>query len=197
MKIPVHKYHSVRHDQREPSAVSAHDEDETDAGVRRPTRHEARLYHQLHKWRAKGAPPRPSINMLRMDSAVLLRKTETKERSAPQRFVGCSSDQKSGLQGTWTESRLIVRHRESQRHGVSEFLRDAFALFFGVAKAYQRRRPTVVTTRRGGALSCANQESNDRANKCEGKITIPPPRQPSFSHERREWSAHRSWLASC
>ena len=70
-KICVHKYHSVLHDQREPSTVSTHDEDETDAGVRRPVRHEARLYHRLHKWRAIGAPPHPSINMLRMDSAVL------------------------------------------------------------------------------------------------------------------------------
>ena len=63
----------MRHDQREPSAVSAHDEDETDAGVRRPARHEARLYHQEHQRSAIGAPPRPSINMPRLDSAVLQR----------------------------------------------------------------------------------------------------------------------------
>ena len=72
-KIWVHKYHSVRHNQREPSAVSAHDEDETDAGVRRPARHEARLHHQEHQRSAIGAPPRPSINMTRIDSAVLQR----------------------------------------------------------------------------------------------------------------------------
>ena len=36
LRISVHKYHSVRHDQREPSAVSAHDEDETGEFVRRP-----------------------------------------------------------------------------------------------------------------------------------------------------------------
>ena len=71
MKISVHKYHSVRHDQREPSAVSAHDEDETDAGVRRPARHEARLHHQEHERSAIGAPPRPYINMPRLHSAVL------------------------------------------------------------------------------------------------------------------------------
>ena len=51
--------------------MSAHDEDETDAGVRRPARHEARLHHQEHQRSAIGAPPRPSINMPRMDSAVL------------------------------------------------------------------------------------------------------------------------------
>ena len=61
----------MRHDQREPSAVSAHDEDETDAGVRRPARHEARLHHQEHQRSATGAPPLPSINMPRIDSAVL------------------------------------------------------------------------------------------------------------------------------
>ena len=72
-EILVHKYHSVRHDQREPSAVSAHDEDETDAGIRRPARHEARLHHQEHQRSAIGAPPRPSINMPRLDSAVLQR----------------------------------------------------------------------------------------------------------------------------
>ena len=63
----------MRHDQREPSAVSAHDEDETDAGIRRPARHEARLHHQEHQRSAIGAPPRPSINMPRLDSAVLQR----------------------------------------------------------------------------------------------------------------------------
>ena len=70
-KIWVHKYHSVRHDQREPSTVSTHDEDETDAGVQRPARHEARLHHQEHQRNAIGAPPRTSINMPRLDSAVL------------------------------------------------------------------------------------------------------------------------------
>ena len=53
--------------------MSAHDEDETDAGVRRPARHEARLHHQEHQRSAIGAPPRPSINMPRLDSAVLQR----------------------------------------------------------------------------------------------------------------------------
>ena len=53
--------------------MSAHDEDETDAGIRRPARHEARLHHQEHQRSAIGAPPRPSINMPRLDSAVLQR----------------------------------------------------------------------------------------------------------------------------
>ena len=51
--------------------MSAHDEDETDAGVRRPARHEARLHHQEHERSAIGAPPRPYINMPRLHSAVL------------------------------------------------------------------------------------------------------------------------------
>ena len=71
LRISVHKYHSVRHDQREPSTVSAHDEDETGEFVRRPARQEARLYHSLRQRSAIGALPRPSINMPRLDSAVL------------------------------------------------------------------------------------------------------------------------------
>ena len=71
VRLSVHKYDSVRHDQREPSAVSAHDEDETDAGVRRPARHEARLHHQDHQRSAIGAPSRHSINMLRLDLSLI------------------------------------------------------------------------------------------------------------------------------
>ena len=71
LRLSVHKYDSVRHDQREPSAVSVHDEHETGEFVRRPARHEARLHHQEHQRSARGAPPRPSIHMTRLDSAVL------------------------------------------------------------------------------------------------------------------------------
>ena len=71
VKLSVHKYDSVRHDQREPSAVSVHDEHETGEFVRRPARHEARLHHQEHQRSAIGASPRPSIHMPRLDSAVL------------------------------------------------------------------------------------------------------------------------------
>ena len=71
VRLSVHKYDSVRHDQREPSAVSVHDEHETGEFVRRPARHEARLHHQEHQRSAIGASPRPSIHMPRLDSAVL------------------------------------------------------------------------------------------------------------------------------
>ena len=57
------------------------------------------------------------------------------ERVSPQRLAGCTSDQKWELQRTRRQFPLLVRHRESQRHGVSEFLRGAFAAFFVIANA--------------------------------------------------------------
>ena len=57
------------------------------------------------------------------------------ERVSPERLAGCTSDQKWGLQDTWRLSPFLVRHRESERHGVSEFLRGAFAAFFVIANA--------------------------------------------------------------
>ena len=58
---------------------------------------------------------------------------QTEERVSPQRLTGRTSDQKSGVQGTWRHSPFLVRHRDSKRHGVSEFLRGAFAAFFAIA----------------------------------------------------------------
>ena len=56
------------------------------------------------------------------------------ERVSPQRLAACTSDQKRELQRTWRQFPLLVRHRQYERHGVSEFLRGAFATFFGKAK---------------------------------------------------------------
>ena len=58
----------------------------------------------------------------------------TEERVSLERLTGCTSDQKSGLQDTWRQSPFLVRHRESERHGVSEFLRGVCATFFGKAQ---------------------------------------------------------------
>jgi hypothetical protein len=55
------------------------------------------------------------------------------ERVSHERLAGCTSDQESGLQDTWRQSPFLVRHRESERHGVSEFLRARFAAFFALA----------------------------------------------------------------
>ena len=60
---------------------------------------------------------------------------QARTRVSPQRLAGCTSDQKRELEGTWRQFPLLVRHRGSKRHGVCEFLRDAFATFFGKAKA--------------------------------------------------------------
>ena len=59
----------------------------------------------------------------------------TEERVSLERLTGCTSDQKSGLQDTWRQSPFLVRHRESERHGVSAFLRGVFAAFFVIANA--------------------------------------------------------------
>ena len=59
----------------------------------------------------------------------------TGERVSPQRLAGCTSDQKWELQGTWRQFPLLVRHRESERHGVSAFLRGVCATFFVIAHA--------------------------------------------------------------
>ena len=44
---------------------------------------------------------------------------QARTRVSPQRLAGCTSDQKWELQGTWRQFPLLVRHRESERHGVS------------------------------------------------------------------------------
>ena len=115
--------------------MSAHDEDETDAGVRRPARQEARIYHQLRLKSAIGAPPRPSINMTRMDAKVLQTFAQTEERTAPRRLDDFERDLQRELEDTWRQFPFLVRDRDSQRHGVSACLRGAFAPFFGIANA--------------------------------------------------------------
>ena len=147
-KIWVHKYHSVRHDQREPSAVSAHDEDETDAGVRRPARHEARLYHQEHQRSAIGAPPRPSINMPRLRSAVLrgvqksgnayllnglqdARRTKNRDCNAP-----------GGSPHFWSDT-VNLKGTASA---------NSFAASVLLFSEKHRSRRTVAATRRGGTV---------------------------------------------
>ena len=128
--------------------MSAHDEDETDAGVRRPARQEARIYHQLRLKSAIGAPPRPSINMTRMDAKVLQTFAQTEERTAPRRLDDFERDLQRELEGTRRQFPLLVRYCESQRHGVSEFLRGAFAHFFAEAKV-----PTVCRYNTSGGRS--------------------------------------------
>ena len=66
-KILVQKYHSLRHDQREPSTVSPHDGDETDAGVRRSARQEVQFHHQRHRKSAMAAQASHEFNMPRID----------------------------------------------------------------------------------------------------------------------------------
>ena len=89
-KIWVHKYHSVRHDQREPSAVSVHDEHETGEFVRRPARHEARLHHQEHQTskernRSVAAPFNPYATPGLGGAPEL---AEFGERVSPERLAG-------------------------------------------------------------------------------------------------------------
>ena len=59
---------------------------------------------------------------------------QTEERTAPRRLDEVEQDLQRGVEGTWTQSQLIVRYRESQRHGVSACLRSVLAHFFGKAK---------------------------------------------------------------
>ena len=56
----------------------------------------------------------------------LQRTNELEERVSPERLAG--------LQGAWRQSPFLVRHRESERHSVSEFLRGVCATFFGKAR---------------------------------------------------------------
>ena len=118
-RIWVHKYHAVRHDQREQSTVSTHDEDETYAGVRRPARHEARLHHQEHQRSAIGAPPRHSINMLRMDSAVLQHTADLEARLERERGTLCARFKKRGRQRAELPSAIEQRRSCCAACGVS------------------------------------------------------------------------------
>ena len=56
------------------------------------------------------------------------------ERVSPQRLAGCTSDQKRELEGSWRQSRLIVRTRECGRCSDGACLRARLALIFGKAK---------------------------------------------------------------
>ena len=93
---------------------------------------------------------------------------EPEERVSPQRLAGCTSDQKSGLQDTWRQSPFLVRCRESERHGVSEFLRARFAAFFVVANHPTDCRYNTSATSNGNAFRLTLlRVANSRGSKKE------------------------------
>ena len=141
----------MRHDQQEPSAVSAHDEDETDAGVRRPARQEARIYHQLRLKSAIGAPPRPSINMTRMDAKVLQTFAQTEERTAPRRLDDFERDLQRELEEhlDGRQFPFLVRDRDVTLKGTASArcLRGAVCSFFRHSKRCDELSLQHVVTR--------------------------------------------------
>ena len=130
--------------------MSANDEDKTEAGVRRPARQEARLYHQLRQRSAIGPPPRPAINMPRLPQPLPISSAPQNDAPALQHDDGSTRDFRSGPRRELSESRL-TRHagsREALRHGAS--LRAALASFLGIANAVTKNRFTGGATHLNG-----------------------------------------------
>ena len=84
---------------------------------------------------------------------------KTEERVSPRRLDGSGWDLQRGVEGTWAQSRLIVRTRECGRCRDGACLRARYAAFFGKAfhshekclsGAATHRQPTP---RNGGAAA--------------------------------------------
>ena len=146
-RILVHKSQSVRHDQREPSTVLAHDEDKTEAGVRRPAWQEARLYHQLRQRSAIGPPPRPAINMPRLDSAVLQSRFPPKDCTARERATLCTPDLRWEPQQHLARFPLMHRARSGAMLSRGASLRRAFVAFFEKTNTSREQGLSSAATR--------------------------------------------------